>query len=209
MPETAETPEPTVSIAYHSRHGHTAVLAAAVADGARGTGAQTHVIAVDRVDEDGWRLLDASDAIVFGCPTYMGNVSSEFQVFAEATSRRWLNGVWRDKISAGFSNSGCLSGDKLQVLQALAILAAQHGMHWVNLGLKPGYSASTDSMNDPNRLGIFLGAGAQTPADLGAEGVHKSDLETCRLLGRRVAEVSAAFSAGTRLLADSVRTGAA
>ncbi|GHE13589.1 flavodoxin family protein [Streptomyces alanosinicus] len=209
MPDIRQTPGATVSVAYHSRHGHTAVLAAAVADGARQTGARTHVLAVDRVDDDGWRLLDASDAIVFGCPTYMGNVSSEFQAFAEATSRRWLDGAWRDKVAAGFSNSGCLSGDKLQVLQALAILAAQHGMHWVNLGLKPGYSASTDSMNDPNRLGIFLGAGAQTPADLGDEGVHPSDLETCRLLGRRVAGVSAALTAGTRLPADGVRTGAA
>ncbi|WP_050502054.1 flavodoxin family protein [Streptomyces monomycini] len=203
------TPESTVSIAHHSRQGHTAVLAAAVADGALEAGAQAHLIAVDRLDEDGWRLLDASDAIVFGCPTYMGNVSSEFQAFAEATSRRWLDGVWQDKVAAGFTNSGCLSGDKLQVLQALTILAAQHGMHWVNLGLKPGFSASTDTMDTPNRLGLFLGAGAQSPADLGDEGLHKSDLETCRLLGVRVAAVSAALTAGTRLLADGVRAGAA
>ncbi|MEU2874197.1 flavodoxin family protein [Streptomyces olivoreticuli] len=200
-------PETTVSIAHHSRHGHTAVLAAAVADGVRDTGAEAYLVAVDRIDDRGWRLLDDSDAIIFGCPTYMGSVSSEFQAFSEATSQRWLRGDWRDKVAAGFTNSGCLSGDKLQVLQVLATLAAQHGMHWVNLGVKPGFSSSTDSMDAPNRLGFFLGAGAQTPADLGPEGVHESDLKTCRHLGERVAGVSAVLTAGARSMAEYTRTG--
>ena len=41
-------------------------------------------------------------------------------------------------------------------------------MHWVNLGLPPGWLyTSTGSPDDLNRLGGFLGAMAQSPSDLG------------------------------------------
>ncbi|MFI1254488.1 flavodoxin family protein, partial [Streptomyces netropsis] len=80
---------PVVSIAYHSGFGHTAVLAEAVRAGAADTGATVHLIKVDEISEAQWELLDASDAIVFGSPTYMGTASGAFHVFAEATSKRW------------------------------------------------------------------------------------------------------------------------
>ena len=70
---------PAVAIAYHSGYGHTAVLADAVAAGAREAGADLTVIAVDRMTETDWDILDAADGIVFGCATYMGNVSQDFR----------------------------------------------------------------------------------------------------------------------------------
>lgn len=45
---------------------------------------------------------------------------------------------WKDKIAAGFTNSGLRSGDKLAPLIQVALFAAQHGTHWANLGLPPG-----------------------------------------------------------------------
>ncbi|MFJ6568941.1 flavodoxin family protein [Streptomyces sp. NPDC091292] len=200
---TTALPRPSIAVAHHSGWGHTAALAEAVAEGARAAGlaagpASVTVLAVDRLTEGdaGWDVLDAADAIVFGSPTYMGNVSAGFQTFAERTSRRLAAGAWRDKVAAGFTNSGAKSGDKLHSLTSLAVLAAQHHMHWVNLGLPPGWNSSTSDEHDLNRLGFFLGAGAQSDTDLPPERVHESDVRTCRRLGARVAEVTAQLLAG-------------
>jgi NAD(P)H dehydrogenase (quinone) len=187
---------PVVSIAYHSGYGHTAVLAEAVRVGAAEAGATVHLIPVDAITDDQWAVLDASDAIVFGSPTYMGTASAAFHRFAEDSSKRWADLVWKDKLAAGFTNSGSKSGDKLHTLQFFTILAAQHGMNWVNLGLHPGWNSSESSENDLNRLGLFLGAGAQTNVDQGPDGVHKADAATAEHLGRRVAQQAAVFAAG-------------
>ncbi|MYW03991.1 flavodoxin family protein [Streptomyces sp. SID3343] len=190
---------PNVVVAHHSGWGHTATLAEAVADGARQAHAAATVLAVDDLTAAQWDLLDDADAIVFGSPTYMGNVSAGFQTFAEATSKRLTRGAWQDKVAAGFTNSGAKSGDKLHALTSLVVFAAQHHMHWVNLGLGPGWNSSTASENDPNRLGFWLGAGTQTDVDASAEHVHTSDLLTCRHLGSRVAHVTAQLLAGRRV----------
>ena len=187
---------PVVSIAYHSGYGHTAVLAEAVRDGAAEAGAEVHLIKVDEITDEQWETLDRSDAIVFGSPTYMGTASGAFHVFAEATSRRWATRAWQNKIAAGFSNSGSKSGDKLHTLQFFTVLAAQHGMHWVGLNLSPGWCSSTGSENDLNRLGFYLGAGAQTDTDQGPDGVHKADIATAEHLGRRIAEQTRIYVAG-------------
>jgi NAD(P)H dehydrogenase (quinone) len=187
---------PAMAIAYHSGFGHTAVLADAVAAGAREAGADVILITVDRMTDVDWDILDAADGIVFGSATYMGNVSAGFQAFAEQTGRRCLNGTWRDKVAAGFTNSGAKSGDKLNTLVSLAVFAAQHHMHWVSLGLGAGWNSATGSENDLNRLGFWLGAAAQTDVDANAEGVHPADVQTCHHLGYRVAMVTRQLNIG-------------
>ncbi|MCV7068210.1 flavodoxin family protein [Mycolicibacterium farcinogenes] len=199
---------PTVAVVYHSGFGHTATLADAVADGARDAGAAVTVVPVDTMTDQDWDRLDTADALIFGSPTYMGNVSAGFQSFAEQTGRRCMEGTWRDKVAAGFTNSGGKSGDKLNTLSSLAVFAAQHHMHWVNLGLATGWNTSFSSEDDLNRLGFFLGAGAQTNVDADADQVHPSDARTCHHLGRRVALVTRQLTIG-RSVSPAVSTPAA
>jgi NAD(P)H dehydrogenase (quinone) len=187
---------PVLAVAYHSGFGHTSTLATAVAAGARAGGAEVAVLAVDAMTDDDWEVLDRADGIVFGSATYMGNVSAGFQGFAEKTGRRCMNGTWRDKVAAGFTNSGAKSGDKLSALVSLAVFAAQHHMHWVNLGLGEGWNSAAGSEHDLNRLGFWLGAGAQTDVDANPDQVHPSDVATCEHLGQRVAVVTAQMVAG-------------
>ncbi|POX55196.1 NADPH-dependent FMN reductase [Streptomyces sp. Ru71] len=187
---------PVVAIAYHSGFGHTAVLAEAVRAGAADAGAEVHLIKVDEITDAQWELLDRADAIVFGSPTYMGTASGAFHVFAEATSKRWFGQDWKDKLAAGFTNSGSKSGDKLHTLQFFQILAAQHGMNWISLGLHPGWNNSAGSENDLNRLGVFTGAAAQTNVDEGPDAVHKADIATAEHLGHRVAQTARVFRRG-------------
>ena len=101
------------------------------------------------------------------------------------------------KLAAGFTNSGARSGDKLSTLIQLSLFAAQHGMHWINLGLPPANNSSKGSTDDRNRLGIWLGAGAQSNVDQGPDlAPPQSDLDTAKFLGRRVAEAARQFAWG-------------
>ena len=192
MPDSGR---PAIAIAFHSGYGHTAVVAEAVARGAAEVG-EVVLISVDTITDEQWAQLDAADAIIFGAPTYMGTASAAFHTFAEASSRRWFSHAWVDKLAAGFTNSGAKSGDKSSTLGYFATMAAQHGMHWISLGLLPGWDSTRGSENDINRLGFFLGAGAQSPTDAGPEAVHKSDIATAEHLGARVARQAAIFRAG-------------
>ena len=182
-----------IAIAYHSGYGHTLKQAEAVARGAVSIpGTSVSLYNVADLSDELWAALDGADAIIFGSPTYMGSASAVFKAFAEGTAKAWADNMrWKDKVAAGFTNSQNIHGDKLNTLIDFAILAAQHGMHWVSLGLYPGWNTSKGSAEDLNRLGSFLGAMAQSNGDAGPEiAPPKSDLETAEELGRRVALVT-------------------
>jgi multimeric flavodoxin WrbA len=200
-----------IAIAYHSGFGHTARQARAVAAGANsvaGTRADLHEIGT--LDDTLWTALGGADAIVFGAPTHMGSPSARFQAFAEASSAVWAEQGWADKVAAGFTNSAGVNGDKQNTLTCMAVLAAQHGMHWVSLGLPPGWLyTSAGSPEDLNRLGGFLGAMAQSPSDLGPDlAPSAADLRTAEHLGRRVASTAAHLVHGRRARNDGDRIAA-
>jgi NAD(P)H dehydrogenase (quinone) len=180
-----------IAIAYHSGYGHTEVLANSVAQGVRDSGAEAVLLKIDSAAQDFDPLLDeitASDAVIFGAPTYMGDVSGVFKVFADATSKAFFTGGWKDKLAAGFTNSHSFAGDKLHALTSLAILASQHGMNWINLGIPPPNIPAAERGPDTlNRVGSFLGLAAQSD-NVGPDiSPPAGDRETARLLGVRVA----------------------
>src|SRR5690242_10256838 len=85
----------TISIIYFSGSGHTAKLAEAVTKGAASVaGVEANLISINGKDivegrfanDDVFAKLDASDAIIFGSPTYMGGPAAQFKAFADATS---------------------------------------------------------------------------------------------------------------------------
>lgn len=181
-----------VTVVYHSGRGHTQVVAEAVCRGVRMVpGAEATLISVDNIADEAWTVLNESDAIIFGAPTYMGSASAPMKAFMDSTSRSFGKAVWRNKLAAGFTNSASQSGDKLNTLVQFAVFAAQHGMLWVSLGLPPGNNSSKGSLQDLNRLGSFLGAMAQSNADEPANlAPAKADQRTAEVLGRRVAAVA-------------------
>ena len=179
-----------IVVVYHSGYGHTQRMAQSVADGA---GAELLAIDADgNLPEGGWDALDAADAIIMGSPTYMGTVSWQFKKFADASSKAWFTQKWKDKVFAGFTNSATMNGDKASTLQYLITLAMQHSGVWVGTGLMPS-NAKAAQRNDVNYVGSFSGAMAQSPSDAGANEMLPGDLETARLFGKRVAEVTARF----------------
>jgi len=175
---------------YHSGTGHTTKLAEAVAKGAGSVpGVNVNVLLINSAEivEGRYRnaavveQLDASDAIIFGSPTYMGGPSGQFKTFADATAGAWFGQKWKDKIASGFSVSNSPAGDKSSTLQYFQTLAMQHGMIWVGLAELPIQS------NGVNRLGSFAGVTAQAGQESPEVAPNAADKLTGEMLGRRVA----------------------
>lgn len=181
-----------IVVVYFSGYGHTKRMAESVAQGAGAS-----LLAVDQegnLPEGGWEQLAAADAIIFGAPTYMGSVPWQYKKFIDATSKPWYHQQWKDKIAAAFTNSASMNGDKLSTLHYLFTLSQQHSMIWVGTGLMPSNSRAA-TRNDVNYVASFSGAMAQTPSDASVDEMLPGDLETARLFGARVAEVTAKFNA--------------
>ncbi|MDM1246935.1 flavodoxin family protein [Acinetobacter sp. R933-2] len=170
----------SLAIVYHSPYGHTAKVAQHIAQGATQVGVTVHLMNIENIN---WDVLDQADAILFGCPTYMGNLTSGLKLFMEQSSKRWLARTWQGKLAAGFTNGGGLSGDKLAVLQQINLFAMQHGMLWTGLPLMP----TGRNTEDLNRMSSFLGLMTQSdnaPTDITPP---KGDLETAIWFGEYVA----------------------
>jgi NAD(P)H dehydrogenase (quinone) len=170
----------SLAIVYHSPYGHTAKVASFIAQGAKQIGINVHSMNIEHVD---WDILDQADAIVFGCPTYMGSLTSALKQFMENSSKRWLARTWQGKLAAGFTNGGGLSGDKLAVLQQINLFAMQHGMLWAGLPVMP----TGRGLNDINRMSSFLGLMTQSdnaPIEITPP---QGDLDTALLFGEYLA----------------------
>ena len=168
-------------VIYHSGYGHTQRIAQSVAEGAN-----AQLIAIDadgNITVSDWAALDAADAIVMGSPTYMGSVSWQFKKFADASSKQWMSGAWKDKVAGGFTISANLSGDKLSTLQYFITLSMQLGMVWV------GQTIPNDGTL--NRLGSSSGLMTQVGPTSPAADIPKGDLDTAKAYGARVVQMAA------------------
>ncbi len=192
-----------IAIIYHSTYGHTKLQAEAVLRGAQGmpaVSAKLYTVeeATARLDE-----LDAADAIIFGCPTYMGSMSAGMKAFIEVAAKKWFTLAWKDKVAGAFTNSSSFSGDKLNTLIGLMINAMQHGMVFVGLGLLPSANKPTamDTLSGPgpdahNRVGSSIGPMATSFQVKPPSAPGPGDLETAELYGARVAGVTAQLLRG-------------
>jgi NAD(P)H dehydrogenase (quinone) len=194
----------TGSRGHPALRGRTGVLAHSIARGAGSVeGTSAELVHVNERERH-WDTLDAADAIVFGCPTYMGSGSAAMKAFMEETLHpQFLEQRWRDKLAAGFTNSAGMSGDKLLTLQQLAGFAAQHSMLWITLGMLPGWQVSTDSPEASNRLASFLGLMGQSFADQGPDHAPpQADRTTAESFGRRIAETAHRWARGRQATAQ-------
>lgn len=184
-----------IAVVCHSGYGHTQVLADAIVEGAS-RNSSVEVVTIDAAsitspDSEHLVVLDECDAMIFGTPTYMGSASAAFKGFMEASSSRWMEQRWANKLASGFTNSGSMSGDKESTLHQLVTFAMQHSMAWVGLGQMPGNNHSGGSVEDLNRIGASLGLMAQSNVDEGPDTAPiASDRETARKFGERVAEAA-------------------
>jgi NAD(P)H dehydrogenase (quinone) len=188
-----------ILIVCHSENGTNQLMADAVRAGAESIdGCRVSTVAISGDDlqagrfanEESIAASDAADAIIFGCPTYMGSVSAQMKSYLDASLSRWYARGWVDKVGAAFSISSTPSGDKLSALTAIAYCALQHGMIWV------GVDQSPINAEGLNRLGVYVGAAGQARYDTGETALQPGDAETGRDLGARVARITQTLVCG-------------
>jgi multimeric flavodoxin WrbA len=198
FPPGKEDTMANIAVVYQSGQGHTKQLAEGVVRGVHqvpGVTSESFRISGSAVHEGRFGdpalmgRLDESDAIVFGCTTYMGSCSAIYKAFLEAAFQpHWLEQRWKDKIAAGFTNSASQNGDKASTLYQLVTFAMQMGMIWVGVGDLPGNNWSGGTRGDLNRLGSWIGAMGQSNADEDAP--SRGDLDTAERFGNRIALIS-------------------
>jgi NAD(P)H dehydrogenase (quinone) len=187
----------SIAIIYFSGSGHTHLMAEAIAAGI-GVDAKTTLLRItgEQINQGRWKseefmqVLQQVDGIIFGSPTYMGGVASQFKAFADAASSIWSQQGWKDKVAGGFTHSAGLSGDKQGTLLYMAINAAQHGLIWVGAG-------EMTQPNGVNRLGSYLGVmGQGLPDFTGTQPVEldSGDRKSCELYGQRIAQAVARWN---------------
>jgi NAD(P)H dehydrogenase (quinone) len=176
----AEALEPqglvTVLVAYHSRTGHTEMMAREVAEGAKAV-AGTRVF-LKRVGDVTGEDLFSADAVIVGSPVYWSNMAGEVKTFFDNWQFKF--GVFpefkmRNKVGAAFTTGGQVSSGKEVTM--LTILAAMLGNQMIVVS-----------------GGGAFGASATTEAD--SPGVDAKELASARELGKRVAEVAVIVKRG-------------
>ena len=192
-----------VAIVYHSLYGHTKILAEAVLEGTKrlsGVEAKIYTAeeAIAQMDE-----LDLADAIIFGCPTYMGSMSAGMKTFIEAAAKKWFTLAWKDKVAGAFTNSTSFSGDKLNTLIGLVVNAMQHGMIYVGSAVMPASNKPEDMLSPAgpgpdalNRVGSSIGPMAASFQIKPPQAPLAGDMETARIYGERVATIASQLKCG-------------
>lgn len=168
-----------ILIVYHSRGGHTAALAKAVAEGAKKN--QQAEVTVKLVGEVKCAELLAADALIVGSPVYWSNMAGEVKSFFD----RWSTECnvlppafsMKDKIGAAFVTGGNVSSGKEVAL--LTIIAAMLGNRMIVVS-----------------EGQALGAAATTGE--GKSPLDEKELEEGRRLGERVAQVAHTLKRGIK-----------
>jgi NAD(P)H dehydrogenase (quinone) len=166
-----------ILIVYHSRGGHTAAMAKAVAEGA-GKSSRSEVT-VKPVAEVKCAELLATEALIVGSPVYWSNMAGEVKSFFD----RWSTECnvlppafpMRDKVGAAFVTGGETSSGKEIALMTLVAAMLGNRMIVISEGQALGAAATTGEGKSP---------------------LTEKELDEARRLGERVAQVAAALKRG-------------
>lgn len=168
-----------IAIIYHSASGTTETVAEAIAAGIDSVGdirslkikiAGRDIVEGRYSNQAFIDSVDDASVIVFGSPTFMGNVSAQFKAFADATGDKWYHRLWADKLAYGFTVGGSEEGDRQNTLAYYQILARQHGMRWADIYHPAGLNVraidgvvSLEDVQRARKLGSLLSQQLYTP----------------------------------------------
>lgn len=187
---------PKVLVLYYSTYGHVAQMADAIAEGARGEGAEVDVrrvpdlagTQVARPDEPTLTVDELAnyDAVVIGTGTRFGRMSAPMAAFLDQAGGLWATGALNGKVGAAFTSTASQHGGQETTLFAIITNLLHFGMTIV--GLDYGYQAqmTLDEVTGGAPYGattIAGGRGERQPSEI--------DLGGARYLGARVARTAA------------------
>jgi len=166
-----------ILVLYYSQEGHTKKMAEFVAEGAKEIpGIEVRLKSIYEADRED---IFWCDGLALGSPTYLGTVASEMKKFWENLLPEWqkLDG----KIGCAFSSQGGWGGGAELTCQTL-----------LNIMINYGFLV----------FGVTDYSGKQFTAHYGAtqagEPRQEKEIESCKRLGKRLAEWVAVFVDGRK-----------
>lgn len=191
-----------VLVLYYSAYGHVERMAQAVAEGARGAGAQVDIRRVpELVPEDiarksGYKLdqeapvatvdeLPSYDAIIIGVGTRYGRMASQMANFLDQTGGLWASGALVGKVGSAFTSTASQHGGQETTLIAIHTNLLHFGMVCVGLP----YSFQGQMRLDEVVGGAPYGATTIAGGD-GSRQPSQTELDGARFQGRHVAELA-------------------
>ena len=192
-----------VLVLYYSSYGHIETMANAIAEGARGTGAD---VTIKRVPETAplevaqaahFKTDQAADiatvddlknydAIIVGTGTRFGRMSSQMASFWDQAGGVWMRGELNGKIGAAFTSTATQHGGQETTLFSIITNLLHFGMTIVGLD----YGFAGQMRNDEVTGGAPYGATTIANGD-GSRQPSETELDGARYLGKRVAETAA------------------
>lgn len=196
-----------VLVLYYSSYGHVAAMADAVAEGARGAGAEADVRRVPETappevarsagfvadgnhpEIEGVDALRGYDAIVVGAPTRFGRVPSQMAAFLDQAGGLWMSGALIGKVGAAFTSTATQHGGQETTILSILTNLLHFGMTIV--GLDYGFQgqmgvAEVHGSSPYGASTIADGDGSRRPSG--------PELDGARYLGQRVADTAARLS---------------
>ena len=191
-----------VLVLYYSMYGHVERMAEAVAEGARGAGAE---VAVKRVAElvrrrcwrspaprrtrrRRWprrRSSTATTPIIVGCPTRYGRMAAQMAQFWDQTGGLWARNALVGKVGSAFTSTASQHGGQETTLMAIHTMLLHHGMVLVGLPYTAAGQMRLDEVTGGSPYGATTIAGGK-----GERQPSANELELARFQGRHVAEIA-------------------
>ncbi|MFN3818304.1 NAD(P)H:quinone oxidoreductase [Blastomonas sp.] len=192
-----------VLVLYYSTYGHIEAMAQAVAEGARGEGADVTIKRVaetvpeEIAEANGFKLdqpaevaepneLADYDAIIVGTGTRFGRMSSQMAAFWDRTGGLWASGALVGKVGASFTATASQHGGQETTHFSILTNLLHHGLTIV--GLDYGFQGQLN--NEEIIGGSPYGASTIAGGD-GSRQPHTIDLDGARYLGAKVAKTAA------------------
>jgi NAD(P)H dehydrogenase (quinone) len=196
-----------VLVLYYSSYGHVEKMAQAVAEGARGAGAQVDIRRVPETVSDEvaksshFKLnqeapvatvaeLESYDAIIIGTPTRYGRMASQMASFLDQTGGLWMRGALNGKVGGAFTSTATQHGGQETTLFSVITNLLHFGMTVVGLP----YSFQGQMNNEAIIGGAPYGASTVAGGD-GSRQPHDIDLAGARFQGELIAKTAAKLAA--------------
>jgi len=195
---------PKILVLYYSSYGHLAKMADAVAEGARGAGAEVDVRRVPETaptevaaafgfvaDQSHAELADPAemakyDGIIVGAPTRFGRMPSQMASFWDRAGGLWMAGALNGKVGGAFTSTATQHGGQETTLFSIITNLLHFGLTIVGLDYGFQGQGGVDEVKGGSPYGattIADGNGSRLPSAV--------ELDGARYQGRRIAEVAA------------------
>ncbi len=196
-----------VLVLYYSTYGHIEAMAAAVAEGARATGATVDIKRVpetvpDAVAAANYFKTDQAapvatvaelanyDAIIIGAPTRFGRMPGQLAAFLDQAGGLWASGALNGKVGGAFTSSATQHGGNEATLFSIITNLLHFGMMIVGLPYSFAGQMRIDEVTGGSPYGATTIAGGK-----GERQPSETELAGARHQGETIARAAAKLAA--------------